>query len=54
MKIVLLLVAFLFSVGFSIKQVASDKKQLSARQELNAYKSQPNLLPVVEVVANRG
>ncbi|CAM3382884.1 hypothetical protein POKO110462_00140 [Pontibacter korlensis] len=51
MKIVILILAIFLAVGATIKKSASDIKEVSARLELNEYKSHPNLLPVVEVVA---
>ncbi|WP_276498561.1 hypothetical protein [Pontibacter litorisediminis] len=53
MKIVILIFAFLLAIGATIKKSASETKEISERLELNQYKSYPNLLPVVEVVANR-
>ncbi|WP_266203480.1 hypothetical protein [Pontibacter kalidii] len=53
MKIVILIFVILLAVGATIKKSASETKEISERLELNKYKSQPNLLPVVEVVANR-
>lgn len=53
MKIIILLFAFVLGFGASVKKQASDIKELKTRAELNEYKTYPNLLPVVEVVANR-
>ncbi|WP_181163646.1 hypothetical protein [Pontibacter mangrovi] len=53
MKIVLLIFVILLALGATIKKSAADMEQVSARLELNQYKNQPNLLPVVEVVAPR-
>lgn len=53
MKIVILIFVILLAVGATIKKSASDTKQISERLELNEYKSHPNLLPVVEIVATR-
>ena len=53
MKIVILIFAFLLAIGATIKQSTSETKEISERLELNKFRSHPNLLPVVEVVANR-
>jgi len=53
MKIVILIFVFLLAIGATIKQSASETKEISERLELNKFKSHPNLLPVVEVVANQ-
>lgn len=53
MKIIILLFAFTFGFGVSVKKQASDIKELKSRAEINEYKTYPNLLPVVEVVAER-
>ncbi|GAB3200352.1 hypothetical protein ABID22_003567 [Pontibacter aydingkolensis] len=53
MKIVILLFAFLFGFGATVKKSASDQEKIQQRAELNEYKSYPNLLPEVEIVAER-
>ncbi|MCX2740700.1 hypothetical protein [Pontibacter anaerobius] len=53
MKIVILIFVILLAVGATIKNSANETKKISERLELNKYKSQPNLLPVVEIVATR-
>ncbi|MEJ8803770.1 hypothetical protein [Pontibacter sp. H249] len=53
MKIVLLIFAFIFGLGASVKKQANDIKELHVRAEINEFKSYPNLLPVVEIVADR-
>ncbi|GAB3824350.1 hypothetical protein [Pontibacter rugosus] len=54
MKIIILILAFIAGVGFTIKQSANEMKEIAARQELSKYKGQPNLLPEVKIVAPRG
>lgn len=51
MKIVILLFAFVASMGANIHKSAKDVKEINARQELSQYKAYPNLLPEVEIVA---
>jgi hypothetical protein len=53
MKIIILLFAFIFALGASFKKSASEMKEISTRQELSQYKHHGNLLPTVEVVAER-
>ena len=53
MKIVILIFAFIIGIALFIKKSATDMQEISVRQELNEYKYQPNLLPVVEIVAPR-
>lgn len=53
MKIVLLILAIIIGMGFTIKQSAKEVEQITARQELSKFKGQPNLLPMVEIVAPR-
>ncbi|WP_157593720.1 hypothetical protein [Pontibacter actiniarum] len=51
MKIVILILAMMSGMGASIKKSADDMKKIKAHHELNEYKSYPNLLPEVEIVA---
>lgn len=58
MKILILLFAFTFSVGASIKKSADDLREISVRNELKQNQNElkrfqhyPNLLPEVEVIA---
>ncbi|WP_299760155.1 hypothetical protein [uncultured Pontibacter sp.] len=51
MKIVILILAMMTGMGASIKQSAKEMEQVKKRLELNEYKSYPNLLPEVEIVA---
>lgn len=53
MKIIILLFAFMIGVGASIKKQADDIEDLKARAELNEFKTYPNLLPEVEIIAER-
>lgn len=53
MKVIILLFAMLFGFGATVKKSADDIKVSSAKQELNRYKTYPNLLPEVEIVATR-
>lgn len=53
MKIVILLFAFVFGFGANVKKSADDMKEISQRNEVRKYQSYPNLLPVVEIVAER-
>ncbi|MEJ8801408.1 hypothetical protein [Pontibacter sp. H249] len=53
MKIVILLFAMMFGFGASVKKSADDQKEMQKRAELNEYKSYPNMLPEVEIVAER-
>ena len=53
MKIIVLLFAFLFGFGATVKKSADDMKAMQERAELNEYKSYPNLLPEVEIVAEK-
>lgn len=49
----MLLFAIALAFGVALKKAATDKQEISARQELNEYRQQGNLLPVVEVIAPR-
>lgn len=53
MKILILIFAFIMSLGIGVKQQVDDIKELKTRAEMNEFKSYPNLLPVVEIVAER-
>lgn len=54
MKIIVLLLAILITVGLVFKKAADDQKELTIRHEVEQLKKQyPNVLPVVEVVAPR-
>ena len=53
MKIIVLLFAFLFGFGATVKKSADDMKAMQERAELNEYKTYPNLLPEVEIVAEK-
>ncbi len=53
MKIVALIIVLLLGLGVTVKKSCDDKKEISFQNELNQYKSQPNMLPVVEVVHYR-
>ena len=53
MKIIILLFVFVLGFGASVKKQADDIKDLKVRAEINEYKTYPNLLPVVEIVADR-
>ena len=53
MKIIVLLFAFLFGFGATVKKSADDMKKMQQRAELNEYKTYPNLLPEVEIVAEK-
>ncbi len=53
MKLIILLLALVIGFGATLKRSASDLKEISQRNELNSFKSYPNLLPEVEVVAPR-
>ena len=53
MKIIVLLFAIALALGATIKKSAADLQEISTRQELNLYRHQGNMLPVVEVVAPR-
>jgi uncharacterized membrane protein len=53
MKIIILLFVFIFGFGATVKKSAEDLKELQARAELNQYQDYPNLLPEVEIVAER-
>lgn len=53
MKIIALLIVMLLGFGAICKQSLSEQKEIAFQHELNQYKSYPNLLPVVEVVAPR-
>ncbi|WP_181163647.1 hypothetical protein [Pontibacter mangrovi] len=51
MKIVILILAIMTGMGASIKKSATEQKEVQKRLELNEYKSYPNLLPEVEIIA---
>lgn len=51
MKLIILLLALVSGFGATVKKSADDLKELNQRKELNEYKHYPNLLPVVEIVA---
>ena len=51
MKIIALLLALLLGVGNGMKETAATQKEISFQNELNQFKSYPNLLPVAEIVA---
>jgi len=51
MKIVIVILAMLTSVGASFKESAKEMGEAQKRLELNEYKNYPNLLPEVEIVA---
>lgn len=51
MKIIILLFAFVFGFGATVKKSADDLKEMKARTELSEYKNYPNMLPEVEIVA---
>ncbi|WP_299817930.1 hypothetical protein [uncultured Pontibacter sp.] len=53
MKIIILLFVFVIGFGASVKKQANDIKELNKRAELNEFRAHPNLLPVVEIVADR-
>ncbi len=53
MKIVILLFAFTFGFGANVKKSADDLKEISKRNEARQYQHYPNLLPEVEIVAER-
>jgi hypothetical protein len=53
MKIIVLILALILGFGTICKKSADDKKEISFQNELNQYKSYPNLLPIVEVVGQR-
>jgi len=53
MKIVILLFAFVFGFGANVKKSAEDLKEISKRNEVREYHNYPNLLPVVDIVAER-
>jgi hypothetical protein len=53
MKIIVLLFALLLALGATFKKSASEMKEMNTRQELNQYKHHGNLLPTVEIVAER-
>jgi len=53
MKIIVLLLALLIGFGATVKRSAKEMKEMSHRMELNQFKNQPNLLPQVEITAQR-
>lgn len=53
MKIIALLLALLLGLGAGMKKTVDDQKEISFQNELNQYKSHPNLLPVVEVIGHK-
>jgi len=53
MKLIILLFAMLLGFGASMKKTTDDIKAISATHELNQYRTYPNLLPEVEIVATR-
>lgn len=54
MKLIILLIAIVLGFAATVKKSANDLKEISSRNEIRAYKSLPNLLPEVEIVAIRG
>ena len=53
MKIVILLFAFVFGFGANVKKSADDLREISRRNQVKQYQHYPNLLPEVEIVAER-
>ncbi|WP_439880662.1 hypothetical protein ACSX1A_16085 [Pontibacter sp. MBLB2868] len=53
MKIIILLLAFVFGFGATVKRSSDDIKKIKTRTEINQYKTYPNLLPEVEIVAHK-
>ena len=53
MKIIVLLFALTMGFGATVKKSADDKKEMQKRAELQEYKQYPNLLPEVEIVAEK-
>ena len=53
MKIVILLFAFVFGFGANVKKSVDDVREISQRNEMRTYQNYPNLLPVVEITAER-
>lgn len=53
MRLVLLLLALLVCFGLTCRQTAKDMKRIVIEKELKEYQKLPNVLPVVEVVAER-
>ncbi|MCJ8165427.1 hypothetical protein MKJ04_11285 [Pontibacter sp. E15-1] len=53
MKIIILLFAFAFGFGASVKKSADDLKEIAERNEIREYQQYPNMLPEVEIVAER-
>ena len=54
MKIIALLIFMLLGFGAVCKKTLTENKEIAFQHELSQYKSYPNLLPVVEVVAPKG
>lgn len=53
MKIIILLLAFVFGFGATVKKSGDDIKELKKRAEVREYNHYPNLLPEVEIVAEQ-
>ncbi|GAA4422714.1 hypothetical protein GCM10023188_00620 [Pontibacter saemangeumensis] len=53
MKILILLFAFTFGFGANVKKSIDDVKEISKRNQVKEYNKYPNLLPVVEIVAEQ-
>ncbi|MHA6249490.1 hypothetical protein ACXYMU_16220 [Pontibacter sp. CAU 1760] len=53
MKIIILLFAFSFGIGASVKKSADDLKEIAERNEMKSLQVYPNLLPEVEIVAGQ-
>jgi hypothetical protein len=53
MKIIILLFAFVFGFGATVKKSSDDLREIKSRIEINDYRNYPNLLPEVKIVASK-
>lgn len=51
MKLLILLFAFTFGFGATVKKSVDDKKALQKRLEVKSFVDYPNLLPEVEITS---
>ena len=51
MKLIILLIAIVLGFGATVKKSVDDVKAISFKYELNKYRTYPNLLPEVKIVA---
>lgn len=53
MRLILLFLTLIVCFGLICRQTAKDIKRIGIEEELKEYQKLPNVLPVVEVIAER-